>query len=719
VLTGDRDPPIGRPLSNTRVYVLDERLEPVPVGVGGELYIAGAGLARGYLGRPGLTSERFVASPYGEPGTRMYRSGDLVRWRKDGNLEFLGRIDQQVKVRGYRIELGEIEAALREQEGVRDAVVVAREDQPGEKRLVGYVVGNSGWRVDIGLLRRALERKLPGYMVPAAVVVLESLPLTPNGKLDRKGLPVPEWGGGEGYRAPRTPEEEILCGLFADVLGLERVGLDDDFFTLGGHSLLATRLVSRIRAVLGVELAIRTLFESPSVGQLNPRLREGISERASAPLERQDRPERLPLSYAQQRLWFIDQLKENSTEYNMPQALRLRGDLDREALERAVAAIVGRHESLRTHFAEVEGEPVQVIEPESQIEVPLEDLSGLGIEEQQRRVAVAMRQQSQEPFDLGHGPVLRMKLLRLGDGEHILLQTMHHIVSDGWSQGVFNRELMVLYKSFREGGENPLPELPVQYADFALWQRKWLNAAALEEGLSYWKEQLADIPERLELPADRPRPAVQTFAAEFCKVVLTEEQTAALKQIGHQNHTTLYMTLLAAFGVLLSRYSGQQDIVVGSPIANRQDVKLEELIGFFVNTLVMRVQVKPQMTFRDLLQEVRQTTLDAYRHQDVPFERLVEELSPQRYLNMHPVFQVVFGIQNAPSVAPALPGITIDPILRQEFNVHADVVVHAWERGGQVEFGWLYNRDLFDRWRMEQMTRHFVRVLEAMIADAG
>ena len=709
-------PPIGRPIWNAHIYVLDGSLEPVPIGVGGELYIAGAGLARGYLKRPGLTGERFVADPYGCSGTRMYRTGDLARWRPDGNLEFLGRVDQQVKIRGFRIELGEIEAVLREQAGVRDAVVIAREDEPGEKRLLAYVVAEAGQSVDAVTLRQQLMLLLPDYMVPAAVMVLEELPLTPNGKLDRRALPTPEMGSSAQWRAPRTPQEEILCGLFAEVLGVERVGLDDDSFALGGHSLLATRLVSRIRAVLGVELPIRTLFDWPSVGQLSVRLCEVGAVRAA--LVRQQRPGRVPLSYAQQRLWFLDRLEGTSTEYNVPEALRLRGQLDRVALERTVNTIVERHESLRTRFVEVDGEPLQVIEPTLGIEVPLEDLSGIEEQQQRERVLAAMRREGEAAFDLARGPVLRIKLLKLGERDHVLLRTMHHIVSDGWSRGVFNREFKTLYEAYREGRENPLPPLGVQYADFALWQRSWLEGGELDKGLAYWKEQLAGIPERLELPADRPRPAVQTFDAEMCHAELSVEHLTALKRLSRESQATLYMTLLAGFGLLLSRYSGQDDIVVGSPIANRQEAQLEDLIGFFVNTLVMRVRVKAGMSFRELLSQVRQTSLQAYQHQDIPFERLVEELSPQRSLNTTPIYQVLFALQNAPWEPQRLKGLEIEELAGGELRVRFDLEVHAFEHDGRVSFSWVYNRDLFERWRVEQMARHYVRVLEAVIEDA-
>ncbi len=713
--SGDENIPIGAPIWNTRVYVLGGDLEVVPVGVRGELYVAGAGLARGYLNRPGLTAERFVADPYGEAGTRMYRTGDLARWRADGNLEYLGRTDDQVKIRGYRIELGEIEAALRKNERVQDAVVVAREDEPGEKRLVGYVVAAVGERVDPGILRSELGQELPEYMVPAAVVVMEKLPLTAHGKLDRKALPEPEWISGSGYRAPRTPEEEILCGLFAEVLGVERVGIEDNFFELGGHSLMATRLVSRIRTTLGVELAIRVLFEAPTVDKLSGRLREGGRKRPG--LEGRARPERLRLSYAQQRLWFLDQLEGTSTEYNMPQALRLKGELDRGALEKTINAIVERHESLRTHFAMVEGEPVQVIERELRIAVPLEDLSGKGEEEREERVKAAMREEASKPFDLSRGPVVRMSLLKLGEQEHVLLRTMHHIVSDGWSQGVFNREFMVLYEAFREGRESPLKELGVQYADFAMWQREWLEGGALDEGLKYWKEKLEGIPEELELPRDHARPAVQTFGAEVCQVSLTKELTAGLKRISRESQATLYMTMLAGFAVLLSRYSGQEDIVVGSPIANRQEAQLEEMIGFFVNTLVMRVKVEREKSFRELLGEVRRTALEAYRYQDVPFERLVEELAPQRSLNTSPVYQVGFALQNAPWAPQQMRGLEVESVGSSSHQVRIDLEVHAWEREGWIGITWLYNRDLFEGWRMEQMARHYVRVLEAVVGD--
>ncbi len=707
--------PIGAAVWNTQLYVLNEQLQPMPVGVGGELYLGGVQLARGYLKRAGLTGERFVADPYGEAGRRMYRTGDLARWRRDGNLEFLGRADEQVKIRGFRVELGEIEAAQRELPEVAQAAVVVRADRAGEKRLVGYVVPTAGGSIDVRAVRQWIAQRLPEYMVPSAIVEMEALPLTPNGKLDRKGLPEPELISSDVYRAPRSPKEEILCSLFGEMLGQHRVGIDDNFFELGGHSLLATRLVSRVRAALGVEVAIRMLFESPTVALLAPRLRNFDK---APPLVRQQRPERLPLSYAQHRLWFLDRLGEASTEYNMPCALRLCGKLDCQALEKTINTIISRHESLRTHFAEIDGEPLQVIEPELQIKLLLEDLSGPDEEKQQAHVMAALREEASFPFDLACGPLLRMRLLKLGEGDHLLLRTMHHIVSDGWSEGVFNRELSLLYEAYCEGRENPLKPLSVQYADFALWQRQWLEQEVLAGGLGYWKEQLAGIPERLELPTDRVRPPVQSFAAELCQVSFSREQTSALKQLSQSQQATLYMVLLTGFGVLLERYSGQEEVLVGSPIANRQEAQLEEMIGFFVNTLVMKVGVDAEKSVGELVSEVRRVALEAYEHQDVPFERLVEELSPERSLNTTPIFQVVFALQNAPWMPERMKGLELEPVPGDEMRVKYDLEVHAWEQEGEIVLSWLYNRELFDRWRMEQMGRHYVRVLEAMSADA-
>jgi amino acid adenylation domain-containing protein len=707
--------PIGKPISNTQAYILNGEYQAVPVGVVGELYLGGQGIARGYLNRPELTAEKFVPNPFCERGgERLYRTGDQVKWGRDGNLEFLGRLDHQVKVRGYRIELGEIEAALQAHEEVRACAVIVREDQPAEKRVVAYVVKNGAEKA--AAFGEFLKERLPDYMIPSAFVEMEQLPLTPNGKVDRKALPVPEraWTERKGYVGPRNGEEEILCGLFAEVLNRDRVGVHDDFFAIGGHSLLATRLVSRIRATLGVDVALRSVFESPTIAKLASQLQGSRkAQKVQISLRRHPKAERAPLSYSQRRLWFINELQGSSTEYNMPEALRLRGRLDTNALRRSVQTIVDRHEVLRTHFAEERGEPVQIIAPSLTLEIPIEDLSRLSKAEQQRQVLASVNNEWRAPFDLAHGPVLRVKLLKLAEEDHILLRTFHHIVSDGWSLGVFMREFRDLYEAYSQGRENPLPDLPIQFADFALWQMQAASEGLLDEDLRYWKEHLAEIPEELDIPRDRPRPPVQTYAAAACGITLPVEKVAALKRCGR---STLYMTLLTAFAVLMQRYSGQDDIVVGSPIANRQDERLEGLIGFFANTLVMRVGVDPNASFGELLDRVRELALEAYRHH-IPFERLLEELPLRRSLNRTPIFQIIFALQNASTGTHELKGLEIEQLGTDDWSVRFDLEVHALERNGRLDIVWIYNLDLFDRRRIEQMARHFEQLLAAAAQD--
>jgi amino acid adenylation domain-containing protein len=718
--------PIGTPVANTQTYVLDRRMEPAPIGVAGELYIGGAGVARGYWQRPELTAEKFVPNPFtSQPGDRLYRTGDLVRWMPDGNLEFEGRADHQVKIRGYRVELGEIEEALRSHEQVRDALVTLR-DRSGQQQLLAYVIAReseaqaAGSDVSPDLpwnLQAHLRKFLPGYMVPSEVIVVPSWPRTPSGKIDRAALPLPERQD-EKYRAPRGPLEQMLCEIVAGVLQLENVGIDDNFFSLGGHSLLAMRLVSRVRAIMGADLPIRALFETPTIAGLVPLLKNGDANlKPRMPQTPRERPLRLPLSHAQQRLWFINQLEENSTQYNIPDALRLRGHLDCEALERAINTIVARHEILRTRFDEIDGEPVQIIEPELRITLSLEDCSTLNHAAQEDKIGEAAGNELAQSFNLRTGPLLRVKLLKLGEQEYVLFRTFHHIVSDGWSHGIFTKELMVLYEAFREGRKNTLDPLPLQYADFALWQREFLDEEAVERELEYWKQKLKGIPEQLTLSHDRPRPARQTVAAEWSHATVPAETVAALKHLCQEKQATLYMTLLAVFALLLRRYSGQDDIVVGSPVANRQDARLEQLIGLFVNSLVMRMQIQKDKTFRELLASVRQSALEAYLHQDVPFEKLVEELSPQRSLNVTPIFQVLFAMQNAPVTIHRLQNLVFEPVQGAHSTVRTDLEVHAYEHSGQITLYWLYKRDLFDRWRIEQMARHYVRMLELVVAN--
>ncbi|HEU0301618.1 MAG TPA: condensation domain-containing protein, partial [Longimicrobium sp.] len=616
---GAPDASIGRPVSNARVYLLDRAGEPVPVGVAGELCIGGAGVARGYLDRPGLTAERFVADPFaGEPGARLYRTGDLGRWLPDGTVEFLGRNDAQVKVRGFRIEPGEIEARLAQHPGVREAVVEVREDAAGERRLVAYVVAAAGEGGPLaGELRAHLGERLPEYMVPAAYVVLDALPLTPSGKVDRRALPAPEGAAypARAYEAPEGGTEEALAEVWAELLGVERVGRRDSFFELGGHSLLAVQVISRVREVLAVEAALGDLFVNPVLQDFA----RGLAAAAHAelsPILPVERTGDLPLSFAQQRLWFLEEMGGLGSTYHIPSRLRLAGSLDREALRRALDRIVARHEALRTTFGRVDGTPVQRIAPAGQGGFPLVEHDLRGGPDADEALHGLMVEEARAPFDLERGPLIRGRLVRLAADEHVLLLTMHHIVSDGWSMGVFVRELSALYGAFRAGRADPLPPLPVQYADYAAWQRQWIDGEVLEAQAAYWRDALAGAPGVITLPADRTRPARHDHAGAALRVELDEALTGALKALGRRHGTTLFMTLLAGWAAVLGRLSGQSDVVVGTPSANRGRQEIEGLIGFFVNTLALRMDLSGQPTVAEVLGRVKARALEAQANQD-------------------------------------------------------------------------------------------------------
>ncbi|HEX8273688.1 MAG TPA: amino acid adenylation domain-containing protein [Longimicrobiaceae bacterium] len=718
VRDGEGTPPIGRPIAGTRVYVLDARGAPAPAGVPGELVIGGAGVARGYHGRPGLTAGRFVPDAFSaEPGARTYRTGDRVRWLASGELEYLGRIDQQVKVRGFRIEPGEIEARLVGHPGVAEAVVVAREgDAPGDTRLVAYVVGGA----DAEALRSHLRQGLPEYMVPGAFVALDRLPLTPNGKLDRGALPAPECGSaGERFVAPRTPVEEVLAGIWAEVLRLDAVGVETGFFELGGHSLLAMRAVSRIRDVLGAELPLRALFEAPSVAALAGRVEALRSSEPSVlpPVAPADRSGPLPLSFAQERLWFLHRLHPASAFYNIPVAVRLRGALDAPALETALGEIVRRHEALRTAFPERAGVPVQEVAPFGGFALPVDDLSGLAGAEREAEVRRRVAADAARPFDLASGPLFRASLLRLGADDHVLLACMHHVVGDEWSVGVLFRELSALYAAFVAGAESPLPELPVQYADYAAWQRRVLRGEALERQTAYWRERLAGAPALLELPTDHPRPAVRTYRGAEERVELPRGLLERLTALGRAEGATTFMTLLGAWQVLLAKYAGTDDVVVGSPVAGRTRRETEGLIGFFLNTLVLRTDLGGAPSFREVLRRVRGVTLSAYEHREVPFERLVEELQPQRSLGHSPLFQVMFVLQGAEALEGGLPGVEIEAlhaeVATSKFDLTLSMAAHPHGLGAALE----YDTDLFERGTVRRMLEHLGRVLEQVAVD--
>jgi amino acid adenylation domain-containing protein len=716
--TGPGQMPIGRPVANTRLYVLDSAGSPAPIGIPGELYIGGAQVTRGYLGRPGLTAERFVPDPFASsPGARLYRTGDRVRWQADGTLEYLGRLDEQVKVRGFRIELGEIEAVLRGLKGVRDGAVVVREDLPGDRRLVAYVAGAA----DAEAVRAQLRRSLPEYMVPAAIVAVDALPLTPNGKLDRRALPAPEYASGKRYVAPRTPAEEVLAGIWAEVLGQERVGVEESFFSLGGHSLLAMRLASRVRDVFGIELPLRALFEGPTVAEMALRVeeirRQGLS--VLPPVLPADRSAPLPLSFAQERLWFLHRMQPESAFYNVPAVWRIEGGVDEPALERALGEVVRRHEALRTVFPAVDGRPVQVILPFEGLALPIENLSALDADRREAEVRRRVDEEAVRPFDLSAGPLFRPLLLRAGAQDHVLLLCMHHILSDAWSMGVLFRELSALYEAYREGGESPLAQLPVQYADYAVWQREQMQGEALERQLAYWTGRLEGAPALLELPTDHPRPALQTYRGATERIDLPLALLDRLRALGRSEGATLYMVVLGAFQVLLSRYAGTDDVVVGSPISGRTRREVEELIGLFLNTLVLRTELGGDPGFREVLRRVREGTLGAYEHQEVPFERLVEVLQPGRSLSHSPLFQVLFVLQeDAAGAAEDTGGAQLRSVATDsgtsKFDLTLSVAPHAAGLSAVIE----YSTDLFERGTILRMLGHLGRVLEQVAADA-
>ncbi|HEV3051201.1 MAG TPA: amino acid adenylation domain-containing protein, partial [Longimicrobium sp.] len=667
---------VGRPLGNAALYVVEPGVTAAPVGIPGELCLGGASVARDYLGRPGLTAERFVPDPFSaEPGARLYRTGDRVRWvevRNDDSgeadstlalsrsrtfaLEFLGRTDFQVKVRGFRIEPGEIEARLLEHAGIREAVVLVREDAPGEKRLVAYVAADETAGADV--LRAHLGERLPEYMVPAAYVRLDALPLTPNGKVDRKALPAPEGDAfpARGYEAPSGKAEAAVAAIWAELLGAERVGRLDHFFEVGGHSLLAVRVVSRVRQALDVEVSPRDLFERPVLADFARGL-QTAGQAEDTTIVPVDRSGPLPLSFAQQRLWFLEQMGNLGSTYHIPLRLRLRGDLDRGALVRSLDRIVARHEALRTSFPTVEGEPVQHIAPveESGFRLVEHDLrASTDAQDELRRL---VQDEASAPFDLAQGPLFRGRLIRMAADDHVLLLTMHHIVADGWSAGVLFREMAALYGAFARGEPDPLPPLPVQYADYAAWHRRWVEGLVLEAQAEYWTRTLAGAPELLELPADRPRPAKQDFAGASVNVEMDAALTAALRALSQRHGTTLFMTLLAGWAAVLARLSGQGDVVIGTPSANRGHAEVEQLIGFFVNTLPLRVDLSDGPRVGELLQRVKTLALEAQRNQDIPFEQVVERVHPTRSLAHSPLFQVMLAWQNAPGERLDLPGL--------------------------------------------------------------
>jgi amino acid adenylation domain-containing protein len=718
---------IGRALANTQIYIVDRELGLAPVGVSGELYIGGAGVGRGYLNEPERTAGTFVPDPFsGVAGGRLYRTGDLCRFLKDGQIEFIARIDHQVKVRGYRIELGEIEAVLESHAEVDLAVVLVRADQ-----VVGYITGahwSGSERETAAELRPYLRERLPEYMAPQRWVVLDQMPLTSNGKIDRKKLPEPSEAVALDQEAEGewTPVEEIVAGIWGAVLKRAAVGHDENFFELGGHSLLATQVISRVREVFEVEVELRRLFAEPTVRGFSRVVEEALRQGAGLSVPALQRvpdeelaqwQDLLPMSFAQQRLWFLNQLEPDSPFYNMPAAVRLKGELRVDALERTLSEIVRRHEVLRTRFVNTGGEPRQEVLPPAEVKLAITDLGHLSESDREIAVHEMATTEIRKPFDLSHGPLLRVKLFRLGEQEHVVVLTMHHIVSDGWSIGVLIKEVGTLYDAYSRGEESPLAELPVQYKDFAVWQRGWLQGEELERQFDYWRKLLGSELPVLELPADRPRPAKPSYHGAQLLYRLSPELTAGLNELSRTEGVTLFMTLLAAFQTLLFRYTGQERIIVGSPIANRNFIETESLIGVFINQLALPSEPGRNPLFTDFLKTVKQVCLGAYAHQDLPFEKLIEELQPVRDTSRPQVFQVEFGIQNAPTATMRLPNLNLEPLKLENETSRYDLTLWMAEGSSQMTGLWTYNTDIFDQATIERMANHYSVLLESILKN--
>ncbi|MCP4415555.1 MAG: amino acid adenylation domain-containing protein, partial [Chloroflexi bacterium] len=752
LIPDDVKPHIGRPLDNVQLLILNAEQQPVPIGTPGELYIGGIGIARGYLNRPALTAERFVDLRFNRQlsivNRKFYRTGDLVRYLPNGSIEFLGRLDHQVKIRGYRIELGEIEAMLRRQTAVQDALVVARDDNATGLQLVAYVVGEN---LAIADLRTDLSQALPIYMIPAAFVPLNAFPLTPNGKIDRRALPVPMVAAVSRYVSPRNDVETVIANLWAETLNVPRVGINDNFFEMGGRSLLGTQLVTRMRQTLRIELPLRAFFNSPTVATIadvvfqppNDRIRvekvaqlliklsqlsnketadklelpdllladEGLAETAVPTiLPRPQTDDPLPLSFAQRRLWFLQEMTPGSLLFNTPMALRLEGKLDESALGQACQALVERHENLRTTFTAVSGIPQQIVHDSWQVELHKKRVS---TEESDNVLQTAV----QQPFDLENGPLLRFHLLRLSPTEHILLLVFHHIIVDGWSVGIMLDELTAFYDAFCQNQQPKLPKLPIQYADYTLWQRDWLSGERLQTQLDYWQIELAgDLP-LLQMPTDSPRPLVKNHNGAFDSLMLSARLSEQITVLCQQNGATPFMFLLAAFKVLLFRYTAQEDILVGTPIANRQQAELDGLVGFFVNTLVLRSQLDGAQSFRQLLAQVRQTATTAYDHQDVPFEKLVELIQPERNLSYDPLFQVMFTYGEGVMGQRQLSNLTLIPISLNNDMAQFDLTLSVSKENDQFRSSLNYNVDLFMPETVRRLLDHWQILLAGIVAN--
>ena len=720
---------IGKPISNVQAHVLDGCLQPVPVGIPGELYIGGANLAKGYLNRPEQTKKSFISGKSiahltDSSSDCLYRTGDLVRYRADGNIEFVGRIDHQVKLRGFRIELGEIEVALMNYPAVGQAVALIREDESNKQQLVAYLVYQDAVTPNSSELKQWLRKTLPDYMIPSIFISLESMPLTPNGKIDRRALPAPDathYDLGQSAIVPRDAIEESIAEIWAQVLGLGQISIHDNFFELGGHSLIATQIIARIETTLGIELSLSHLFDTPTISELAVAAKTALQTSPKynlPPIEKSLRSgDQQPLSFAQNRLVFLQKLQPNNPFYNIATSIRLQGILNVETLEQSLTEILKRHDSLRTHFSYKDEHTYAVVAPLSDFELPLVDLSKFSNIEQEAEVQRLATEAACQPFDLTTDQLFRVKLLRLSTAEHLMMLTMHHSIADGWSSNILMRELLALYNAFSTGCPASLPKLPIQYVDFAIWQKQYLQGDFWESELDYWKRQLADAPTLLPLPTDKPRPSVQTFSGSAQLFTLPKALVKALRLLSQTSEVTLFMLLLTAFKTLLYRYTSMMDILIGIPIANRSQVDVEPLIGCFVNTLVLRTDLSDNPSFQELLSRVRKVALEAYNHQNLPFEKLLEELKLERNLGHSPLFQVMFSFEDALELHFEVPNLTFDisPIDTNtaKFDLSLNLVETDNELMGRLE----YNTDLFESDTINRLIGNFQTLLEGIIED--
>ncbi len=737
--------PIGRPIANTQIFLLDENQQPVPHGEAGEMYISGAGVGRGYLHgfefrvsgfeeKPLMTTDipgdltletrnpKLETNFSLETPSRLCRTGDFARWLPNGELECLGRQDFQVKIRGFRVELGEIEALFIGHPDVRECAVIAREDVPGRKQLVAYIVTRNAKpetrNATFHELRELAWQALPDYMVPAAFVKIDSLPLTPNGKTDRKALPAPDADAFQmqvNYVAPKTPTEAIIAAIWAEVLGCERVGRQEHFFSLGGHSLLASQVMARLRNAFTIELPLRAIFNAPTVAGLAEAVTQFQNNQSSIivpALSRMNKQVGIPLSFSQQRLWFLDQLEPGTATYNLSKIVRLKGNLEVEKLRSALQSIVDRHEILRTSFVSENGQASQIIAPIFKIELPLTDLNKFSHDYRQAEAMRLMAVTTEEPFDLSYSPLWRVHLIRLSVSEHLLITVLHHIISDGWSVSIFLNELGASYRQ-----SAPLPDLPIQFADFANWQQEYLQGESLDEQLRYWSDHLNGAPAFLELPADKSRPAIQKYRGAQISKLVPAKLLNELKSLSQREGVTLFMTLLSAFQILLMRYSGQEHIVVGTPIAGRPKTETENLIGFFVNTLALCGNLEGDPEFTELLQRTRERALGAYAHQEMPFEKLVEALQPERSLSYSPIFQVMFALQNAPGIEPNWNDLSLTPVKLASTTAKFDLSLDVYEKSEGLEVWLEYDRDLFAAETAERMLANWQILLEGIVEN--